>query len=512
MNDLSDDENVLEGLLELESLSASYLTRALLTKQYLPNVKKSGEEFPPFFGSDTFSVEAAESLSNLDPYCAEWVEIRTRRFDGLIRRLGIPHPVAYSKLVLHLRDHWSDLEAKLDDERSQIRPQWHDDGRVIQMDYVDQSEEHFHYTRLAQGKSYLVRADISNCFPSIYSHALDWALRGKTIAKQWLRTKKPKSWEAALDQLTRNIANQETKGLLIGPAVSNVLSEIVLQQIDEKLGAYEYVRYVDDYSAYFETRETAEDFLVLLQRELSEFRLDLNTRKTKIISLREGSGDAWMAAVLSHLPAEWNDLGAARFLQQAEHLSQEFPSTSVMKFAAKTLLGHKGRPGVGAPLVVDELIRITQFHPHLLPLLSQEITRVEDSSSSEQERFAHVLRLQLIRAIRAAETDSVLWLLFIIRRQLDRPLKLGKSAYKELLNLDDDLCWLALAVLGTGHADRVEKHIRNHAWTYEGKRQSHWMARYEFWRVDRILDHELSIQEKGWMNVMKDQGVRFSDL
>ena len=515
LNDETETDQLFADLLDFESLSDRYLTRALLTKQYLPNVKKEGEEFPPFFSSESFGVEVAEALSTLEPKGAEWVEIRTRRFDGLIRRFGIPHPVPYSKLVLHLREHWSDLNSRLDDERSQIRPQWHDDGRVIQMDYVEQTEEHSRYTRLAQGNSYLVKADISNCFPSIYSHALDWSLRGKEIAKRWVaapRKKRTSSWEATLDELSRNVSNRETKGLLIGPAVSNILSELILQRIDEELGDYDYVRYIDDYSAYFESREAAEEFLVHLQRALSKFRLDLNTRKTKVVSLRSGSGDAWMGEILSHLPAEWSDLSAARFLQHAEKLAQDFPSTSVMKFATRTLLGHCGRPEGGSLYLVDELVRITQFHPHLLPLLSQEVAKLQDVSASEQERIAAVLRQHLVRAIRAGETDSVLWLLFIINRQLDRPLKLGKTARRDLLGLDDDYCLLAFAGLSSRHADHVERHMRSRHWLDEGERQSHWLARYELWCVDRIEDDELSGEEARWMRVLKDKGVRFSEL
>ncbi len=33
------------------------------------------------------------------------------------------------------------------------------------------------------GKRYLVKADISTCFPSIYTHSIPWALIGKDDAK-----------------------------------------------------------------------------------------------------------------------------------------------------------------------------------------------------------------------------------------------------------------------------------------------------------------------------------------
>lgn len=39
------------------------------------------------------------------------------------------------------------------------------------------------------GNRYMIKTDISNCFPSMYSHALSWALVGKSEAKK-CKTKK----------------------------------------------------------------------------------------------------------------------------------------------------------------------------------------------------------------------------------------------------------------------------------------------------------------------------------
>ncbi|MBX3311060.1 MAG: RNA-directed DNA polymerase [Cryobacterium sp.] len=508
-----DDDDWITELLEAESLNASYATKAFLQQQYLPNVKKNGEELPPIFSSATFSTEAAEVVRAQQPKYAAWVELRTRRFDGLVRRLGIPHPVPYSKLVLHIRDHWNALESKLDGTHSQIKPSWHGDGRVIQMDYVEHMEAHGRHTRLSQGKHYLAKADISSCFPSIYSHALDWAMRGKTSAKSWAAARpRPASWEADLDLFSRNCMNQETKGLLIGPAVSNLLSELVLQRVDEALTRYSFVRYIDDYSAYFDTREQAEDFIVELQKALAVYRLDINTRKTKIVSLREGVGDAWMAEVLSHLPSDQSDLAAARFLQQAELLAQKYPTESVLKFAAKTLLGREEHTDRSSLLILDELVRITQFHPHLLPVLGHEINKFGPFEADERERLATILRNQLLGAIRRAETDSILWLLYILRSQLKRPLKMKLADFQALLDLNDDLVWVAVSVLARNRADAVEEYLRLLAYVDEADRQSHWLARYEFWRVGRLQDVDMSTEELGWMRELQSKSVEFSDL
>lgn len=503
-----DDDDWFANLLDSSTLNSKFVTEALLQRQYLPHVKKSGEELPPIFESTSFSEAAAEALSREPLKFASWVEFRTRRFDGLVRRMGIPHPVPYSRLVMHIRDNWASLESKLDSEKSQIKPEWHSDGRIIHMDYVDHAAEHGRFTKLSHGKHYMVKADISNCFPSIYSHALDWALRTRPVAKADSRPSST-AWEYWLDTYARSCVNNETKGLLIGPAVSNLLSEIVLQRVDDALSGFAYLRYVDDFSAYFSTRDEAEEFLVQLQRALAVFRLDLNRRKTHIVSLREGAGDAWMSEILSHLPAEREDLAIARFLQHAELIAQRHPGQSVLKFAAKTVLGHSDRADVTSELVIDELIRMTHFHPQLLPILSREIGKLKTPDAAERERLAIALRSQVPRAVRGSESDSILWILYMIRVQLRRPLKLERSVFRALIELDDDLVWVALARLEPARTGAVARHVRSLPYADDSDRQEHWLARYEFWRVGRLLVGDLSTQERSWMRALKVKRVVF---
>lgn len=501
-------------MMSFEVLSGNYATRAFLQKQYFPNVRTYGEELPPLFSSESFSVEAARELSTLSqPTAAPWVEVRTRRFDGLVRRLGIPHPVPYVKLVLLVHERWDDLLPLLDNEVSQIKPEWYSDGRIIQMDYASGVSIHGHLTQLSQGRQYRVQADVSSCYPSVYSHALDWALRGKHAAKQWSalpKSKQPPKWEAELDKLARNCVNRETKGLLIGPAISNVLAELILQRVDESLAEYHYVRFIDDYSGYFVTREEAEEFLLNLQRTLAVYRLDINTRKTRIVSLREVQNDPWMADVLSQLPTGPDPLRAARYLQYAEIVAHRNPADSVLKFAAKTLFGQEWASDSSSMLVVDELVRLTQFHPHILAILSAEVKKLGKAPASDTERLASQLRAQLVQAAHRAETDSVLWLIYMIEHQLGCRLEVNHDTLSELLDLNDDLVWIALACLGGEYLENVTICVRDMTYDEESDRQEHWLARYELWHAGALKDSDLSAEELSWMEILRKHSVSFS--
>ena len=141
---------------------------------------------------------------------------------------------------------------------------------------------------LLHGKYYLAKADISTCFPNIYTHALSWALVGKPEAKQHQGKKDSKEWYNQIDHFTQNINHGETHGLLIGPHASNLLSAIILTTVDHELYRKDwggYIRNIDDYDCYTETYERAERFIVELNQQLQFFGLTLSHKKTSIQKL-----------------------------------------------------------------------------------------------------------------------------------------------------------------------------------------------------------------------------------
>ncbi len=519
------------------TIDRDYVTRALLQLQYFPNVRGAGLELPSLFSTEAFSLPIAEELAAWQQKrpketWKKWVTLRTRRFDGLIRRLGIPHPSAYSDLVIHVRAHWKEMAPLLCGEHSQIKPELHVDGRLVIMDYSDKLFELSQQTRMAHGKSYMVKADISNCFPSIYSHAVDWAVRGKSNAKKDLQSL---HWAATLDKKIQCCSNGETKGLVIGPAISNVLAELVLQRVDGQLVA-EFTRYIDDYKAYFEKREDAENFLVDLQIQLAEFKLDLNTRKTRVISLHNGTGDAWISDVTAQLPARSDVLSTCRFLQFSERLAKQMPDKSALRFAVKTHLGDTDRASKGEVAVVDELVRITQFHPHILPHLSQEIgwcvgprssggldwlptVQVEQlfprlpQFSVDRSHLQHLLKplaKQLKDAARRRETDTVLWLLYIMGSQLGA--EASDLPLKDAIVMDDDLVWIGLASMFPSLLEQIADRVKELNDLDSGDREEHWLARYELFRVGALQEDDLEDAEKEWMEILVRHSVRFSNL
>ncbi|EGN7582824.1 RNA-directed DNA polymerase [Escherichia coli] len=149
--------------------------------------------------------------------------------------------------------------------------------------------ESFEFHRLERKYEYMVKFDISKCFSHIYTHSLAWAVKNKKYAKE---NTDSTHFEGALDKLFRDFNHGETNGILIGPEVSRIYAEIILQRIDlniiEKLSKlfnlnfnddYVIKRYVDDYFIFVSDEMHLSKIEMVLSSELEHYKLYLNESK-----------------------------------------------------------------------------------------------------------------------------------------------------------------------------------------------------------------------------------------
>lgn len=156
--------------------------------------------------------------------------------------------------------------------------------------------ESYDYHKLEKRFSHMMQTDISKCFPSIYTHSIGWATKSKKLAKE----KPSGSFDGMFDTLMQDINYRETNGIIIGPEVCRIFSEIILQQIDLdlidklsedksnsvglKIGSdYDFRRYVDDYFVFYRDINVRDRVLSALNKCLSEYKLYLNDSKTIIV-------------------------------------------------------------------------------------------------------------------------------------------------------------------------------------------------------------------------------------
>lgn len=140
---------------------------------------------------------------------------------------------------------------------------------------------------------FMATLDVSHCFPSIYTHGMSWALKGKEFTKSHVSI--ASSFSQEFDELMRYMNFGETNGILIGPEVSRIFAEIIFQSIDtnvinrlkEKNYSFDkefvFRRYVDDIYIFASSKNIIEIVSAIISDELSKQNLYLNTKKSHLI-------------------------------------------------------------------------------------------------------------------------------------------------------------------------------------------------------------------------------------
>jgi hypothetical protein len=159
------------------------------------------------------------------------------------------------------------------------------------IDLIYKFYERTEFQRLEQRYNFLMEFDISKCFYHIYTHSITWAVKDKESAK--IHSNKS-TFENIFDKLLQHSNYNETNGIVVGPEISRIFAEIILQQIDlnvlTKLNGlnlkfgidYDVRRYVDDYFVFSNNSETLQLVKKTFQKELQFYKLYLNPNKGDI--------------------------------------------------------------------------------------------------------------------------------------------------------------------------------------------------------------------------------------
>lgn len=138
--------------------------------------------------------------------------------------------------------------------------------------------------------SFLSKLDISNCFDSIYTHSIAWAVYSKEYAKNNLSQTKS-TFPNVFDSLMQQLNYNETNGIVIGPELSRIFAEIILQAIDNDIVSdlegksvffgvdYHVFRYVDDFFVFYNDQEVFSKIKSSISLCLTKYKLNLNKSK-----------------------------------------------------------------------------------------------------------------------------------------------------------------------------------------------------------------------------------------
>lgn len=135
---------------------------------------------------------------------------------------------------------------------------------------------------------YVYDADVSDCYSSIYTHSISWALYGHE--KAYEQRGERNLLGNKLDEYIQMMRHRRTNGIPQGSALSDFIAELIFGYADTELleslsdintHDYKIVRYRDDYRIFVNDTRIGTRIMKELTVTLSHLGLKLNSAKTK---------------------------------------------------------------------------------------------------------------------------------------------------------------------------------------------------------------------------------------
>lgn len=348
---------------------------------------------------------------------------------GLRRHLGVPNPTTFIPLCVELVQSSAEFTDVFDaSPYIQSRPKPDPENircLIPQKSYGELTDIRARHRSSAR---YVLIADVSSCYRSIYTHIIPWALHGKSVAKQ---NRNRTLAGNRIDRLVRQNQDQQTIGLPIGPDSSLLIAEAILSAIDAQVNqALPHLlgfRYYDDYEFTFSSADSAGRALAVLQQALQRFELELNPTKTSIQSLPLPLEKSW-ASQLRTFNFPETEMAQRhtiiRFFDLAFDLHRKAPREHVIGYLSPRLERLELRGAANYNLVQNLLLQCCVAEPAILRDVLRLLLLHEESGFPADRILLREMLLRVIHSAaplgHASEVAWCLWACCAFGLQLDQ--------------------------------------------------------------------------------------------
>lgn len=135
--------------------------------------------------------------------------------------------------------------------------------------------------------THLLKTDVVNCYGSLYTHSISWALHGYETAKEKQADKN--LFGNKVDFFIRNSRYGQTNGIMQGSVLMDIISELVLAYVDHLITKqladckdFYILRYRDDYSIFTQNDQLAAKIVKVISHCLRKVGMQLGAAKTSV--------------------------------------------------------------------------------------------------------------------------------------------------------------------------------------------------------------------------------------
>lgn len=314
------------------------------------------------------------------------------------RPLQLIHPVFYVSLVHEItkESSWKDIVNRFEHLIKESKNIKCESIPVITKQYKkDKAAQIVHWLGEVERQSicnsleydYLYHTDIVDCYGSIYTHSIAWALHGKDKAKED-RGGDKNFIGNIIDKQIEDMSYGQTNGIPQGSALMDFISEMVLCYIDslltEKLKDYtkkdyKIIRYRDDYRIFVNNPKIGELIIKELSELIYDFGMKINSQKTKITN--HITHDSIKEDKLYWMVNEIDSENLTNKLYKISFLAQQFPNSGTVSkllkaFYDRILILDRKYIKVDIIILINILVDIAYKNPRTYSIISAILSKL----------------------------------------------------------------------------------------------------------------------------------------
>ncbi|WOD40640.1 RNA-directed DNA polymerase [Nodosilinea sp. E11] len=414
----------------------THIRNLLLNKGFFPEV------LPPCFDSENLASSFKGKIQDIDKRkfhkrTTDYVRYSGTKHDGHRRAYGTVNPIPYFNTCQFISSNWEIFETKFKSSKlslDRIRLGRDTEDRAIIVPALSELTERI--SSQLRFSPYILKADISQFFPSIYTHAVSWVAHGRDVAKANLTHNSTVATFNAFDWFTQQCQSGQTRGVTIGPDAFRIFAEFISCEIDNQLlsrtGEIDPkiiiggVRHVDDFYIGVRSEVDASVVLSVLRDVLQTYELQINDTKTKVISGLEAFDDVWAQELRAISLEVWSSDKFSYAIDKAHEISKLVKSQSPIKLILRRLDTAKCYKSNSWESIEAMLQRVLWHYDHCTDYVCLLLTkRFAIQEGYDRQGWSETVSMLIKRHLAFNQHHEIAWLLwtaFVCDLQLDEDL------------------------------------------------------------------------------------------
>lgn len=391
------------------------------------------ETLPPCFTSVSLKRSLSGLVKDLNSRAfhkrpTDYVVYSGTKHDRSRRYFGSPNPISYFYVASFIADHWRTFEGRFDSSPFSVsRPKVSapaDDRPIV---IPSLSELATVASRKLRYAEHILKTDIAQFFPSVYTHAISWSAHGIEAAKADQDFQSENLTFNRLDFFVRNCQRGETLGLLVGPDAFRLIAEFICsgldQEVNSRIGAHVIgaARHVDDYYIGLKNQAGSKIVLSGLRDTLQRYSLHINDAKTREMPGVEPLNEVWAQDLradsrkLQKHPFRVDVEDAVFFINKALNLSHQLASDSPVRIALRTMDQVRAYDEDWWSTVEPYMQRMLFHHPHCIDYVALLVVkRVALDGDIDRDGWGEVAHELVKRHLRNNHHHEVVWLTWLL--------------------------------------------------------------------------------------------------